>query len=59
MGPPGRRAWAHRVGAPIRDADSLFDIIIAEVAGFGATFAQMSALKYHNPDEDAPDPGST
>jgi hypothetical protein len=37
-------AWEHQIGTLVREADSNITLII-ELAGFGATFAQMSALK--------------
>jgi hypothetical protein len=47
-GIPTEDAWSAQIGTLIRDAHSVSDIII-ELAGFGATFAQMSAAKNTRP----------
>jgi hypothetical protein len=54
-GAPEGDAWTHQIGNLIRGADSHVELIV-ELAGFGATFAQMSARKSDRwPDDDALD----
>jgi hypothetical protein len=52
-GVPEGDAWGHQIGNLIQNADSHFNLIV-ELAGFGATFAQLSARKSNRwPDDDA------